>query len=247
MEARRPGRSGRSSTGHHLAPDPRRGRARTGALAARRQHGTRVRHGHDRARRRRGALPRRVRRTAARLGHDAARRVRARASGVRAFARSVRNGRDTPTSTTADGSVVAPRPPGAPDLRQVRRGGGGRGAAWSSPCSALLGIAAATAIGPKLGVRGAAAARLVGIVVSFLPFVPDVRDRSRVDHRRRAAAAALLGVGLDAVHGVPPRVRRDQRAVGRARGRELGRCSGCSSRGSCRASASRRASPSARS
>jgi len=38
----------------------------------------------------------------------------------------------------------------------------------------LLGIAAATAIGPKLGFSAPLLLVVVGILVSFLPFVPDV-------------------------------------------------------------------------
>ena len=38
----------------------------------------------------------------------------------------------------------------------------------------LLGIAAATAVGPKLGVAAPLLLVIIGIAVSFLPFVPDV-------------------------------------------------------------------------
>src|SRR5215207_5063922 len=173
MEARRPGRSGRSSTGHHLASDPRCDRARTRVLASRRQHGSGVRHCHDRACRRRSALSRRVRRAPPRVGHDAARGVRAGAPGVRAIARpgGVAGLPRLPRTVTD----AASRPNGV--VRETWRQ-----ARWKERgvellivvVLGLLGIAAATAIGPRLGVAAPLLLVIIGIAVSFLPFVPAV-------------------------------------------------------------------------
>ena len=112
---------------------------------------------------------------------------------------------------------------------------------------ALLAIAGAAAIGPKLGVASPLLLVLVGIGVSLLPEVPPFE----VDPEW-IIAGVLPPLLYSAAVSMPTMefrrdFTRDQRALGRARRSSPRCCSGCSSRGSSPTSGWRSASRSARS